>query len=179
MKRIILAILMLMLLTGCGVFNLDGWITPADDEFIACIEELNTPQKIGDYMIKNFTYKAHDFTAQSPYELFLSKKGDCDEFAKFGIWVADYHGYETFTIHIFDNSFYSHMVAVYNEDIWYSITDGRYYSFGYDNFRDIVDYVYYIADEVWTKYIVYDYWNDIVEKDIIIKEVNNGRKSNN
>ena len=97
-------------------------------------------------------------------ELFFSEKGDCDEFAKFGIFVADYHGYETFVIHIFDNSFYSHMVAVYNEGIWYSITNGRYYSFGFDNFRDIVNYVCDISFRALTKYIVYDYWNNIVEE---------------
>ena len=163
MKRIILAILMLMLLTGCGVFNLDGWITPADDEFIACIEELNTPQKIGDYMIKNFTYKAHDFTAQSPYELFLYEKGDCDEFAKFGILIADYHNYETYQIKIFDNTLYTHYVAVYDEDIWLSITDNQYYSFGYDSFEEIVNHVCNRRNKEWTKYIVYDYWNDIIE----------------
>ena len=159
----IIGILSVLFLSGCGVFDLNGWITPDNDDFIACIEELDTPQKIGDYMIKNFEYKAHDFTAQSPYELFLSKKGDCDEFAKFGVFIADYHDYATFTIQIFDGGFYSHYVAVYDEDIWYSITDGRYYSFGYDSFEEIVDYVCDIRNKVWTKFFVYDYWNDIIK----------------
>jgi len=166
MKKLILLFIIgaiLILLTGCGIFNLNGWICPDDGEFLACIEELSTPQKIGDYMLENFTYEAHDFIAKSPYELFLSKKGDCDEFAKFGVFIADYHGYETFIIHIFDNSFYSHMVAVYNEDIWYSITNGRYYSFGFNDFREIVEYVCYMSDRKWTKYKVYNYWDDIVE----------------
>jgi len=44
---------LILFLSGCGIFNLNGWITPADDDFIACIEELDTPQKIGDYMIEN------------------------------------------------------------------------------------------------------------------------------
>jgi len=162
-SKIITIILITIFLTGCGIFDLNGWICPDDGEFLAVIEELDTPEKISDYMLENFTYKVYDFTALSPYELFLYKKGDCDIFAKFGVFIADYHGYETFTIHIFDDSFYSHYVAVYNEDIWYSITDGRYYYFGFDNFEEIVNYVYDIRDKVWTKYIVYDYWDDIIE----------------
>jgi len=157
MKKIILLILILILLTGCGIFNLNGWILPDDGEFLAVIEELDTPQKIGNYMLENFTYKVHDFTAQSPYELFLSKKGDCDEFAKFGVFIADYHEYEI------DNSLYSHMVAVYNEDIWYSITNSRYYYFGFDDFKEIVEYVCYISNRDWTKFKVYNYWDDVIE----------------
>jgi len=151
------------LILMAGFCLLNGWILPDDGEFLACIEKLSTPQKIGNYMLENFTYQAYDFTALSPYELFLYKKGDCDIFAKFGVFIADYHGYETFTIHIFDNSLYSHMVAVYNEDIYYSITNDRYYNFGFDDFREIVEYVCYISNRDWRKYKVYNYWNNIIE----------------
>jgi len=164
MKKVILLILILILLTGCGIFNLNGWILPDDGEFLACIEKLDTPQKIGNYMLENFTYKAHNFYAPSPYKLWLTKNGDCNDFSTFGVFIADYHGYETFTIHIFDNSLYSHMVAVYNEDIWYSITNGRYYYFGFDDFREIVEYVCYIANRKWKKYIVYDFDMQVIEE---------------
>ncbi len=159
MKIIILLILILIFLTaGCG-------ITPDDyGEFIACIKELDTPQKIGNYMLENFEYKIHDFYTLDPYKLWQVREGDCDDFSAFGVFVADYHGYETWQIHIFDGSFYSHYVAVYDEDIWYSITNNRYYYFGFNDFREIVEYVCYIADRDWTKYIVYDYWDDIVEE---------------
>lgn len=165
MKKLIIILIgfTLIFLTGCGVFNLNNFIVPDDAEFLACIEEIYTPQEIGNYMLENFTYEAHDFTAQSPYELFLSQKGDCDEFAKFGVLVADYRGYETWQICIFDGSFYSHYVAVYNEDIWYSITDNQYYYFGFDNFKEIVNYVCDIRLKTWTKYIVYDFWNNEIE----------------
>ncbi len=154
----VLFLILAIFLSGCGT-------TPDDnDEFIACIMELNTPEKIGSYMLENFTYEIHDFYTLSPYELWKTKKGDCDDFSAFGVFVADYHGYETYQIEIFDNTFYQHYVAVYVEDIWYSITDNRYYYFGFDTFREIVDYVCEIRDKVWTKYIVYDYWNDIVEE---------------
>lgn len=159
MKKIILLFIILIFLTaGCGT-------TPDDyGEFIACVEELDTPQKIGSYMLENFEYKIHDFWTLDPYELWQIKKGDCDDFSAFGVFAADYHGYETYQIKIWDNTFYQHFVAVYNEDIWLSITDDQNYYFGFDDFREIVDYVCDIRDKVWTKYIVYDYWDDIVEE---------------
>ncbi len=153
-----LFLISIIFLSGCGT-------TPDDnDEFITCISELHTPEKIGNYMLENFTYEIHDFYPLSPYELWKTKKGDCDDFSAFGVFVADYHGYETYQIEIFDNTFYHHYIAVYVENIWYSITDNRYYYFGFDTFREIVDYVCDIRDKIWTKYIVYDYWDDIVEE---------------
>ena len=167
MRKFILLFIILILtisLSGCGIFDLDNWITPDDAEFLACIKKLDTPQKIGDYMLNNFTYEIHDFYAPDPYTLWQIKKGDCNDFSTFGVFIADYHGYETYQIEIFDNTLFQHYVAVYNENIWYSITDCRDYYFGFDNFREIVDYVCDIRLKNWTKYIVYDYWNDIVEQ---------------
>lgn len=163
MKKIILIILILLSLTGCGIFDLNGWICPDEEEFLKVIKELNTPQKIGDYMLENFTYEIHDFYAPDPYMLWQIGKGDCNDFSTFGVFIADYHGYETFTIHIFDGSFYSHYVAVYNEDFCYSITNSRYYYFGFNDFREIVEYVCYISNRGWTKYKVYNYYNNIIE----------------
>ena len=155
---ILIVVLLGVFLTSCGT-------TPDDyDEFITCISKLNTPQKIGDYMLGNFTYKIHDSWALDPYDLWKIKEGDCDDFSAFGIFAADYHGYDTYQIKIWDNTFYQHFVAVYDEGIWYSITDNRYYYWGFDDFREIVDYVCDIREKVWRKYIVYDYWNKIVEE---------------
>lgn len=163
-KLLILFILLTIFLSGCGIYNLSLFTTPDDTEFLALIQELDTPEKIGNYMLDNFIYEIHDFTAQSPYELFLSKKGDCDEFSVFGIFIADYHDYITYQIKIFDNTLFTHYVAVYDENIWYSITDCQDYYFGFDNFLEIVNYVCDIRLKIWTKYIVYDYWDDIVEQ---------------
>jgi len=158
MKRIILLTIILIFLTGCGTIPDDN------GEFIACIKELNTPEEIGNYMLENFTYKIHDYYTLSPYELWKTKEGDCDDFSAFGVFVADYHGYTTWQIKIYDNTFYQHYVAVYDEDIWYSITDNRNYYYGFDTFREIVEDVCDIKDKVWIKYIVYDYWDDILEE---------------
>ena len=162
-KIIVLSFLIIFLITGCARFNPGEYVIPEDGGFLAVINSLYTPEDISNYMLANFTYEAHDFTAQTPYELYLSKKGDCDEFSNFGVTVANFHGYETWQIQIFDNSFYSHYVAVYDEDIWLSITDNQYYFSGFDDFMEIVEYVYYIRNKVWTKYIVYDYWNNKIE----------------
>ena len=128
-KKILLIILLMLLTTGCARFVPGDYIIPDDGGFVAVVDSLYTPEEIGNYMLTNFIYEAHDFTIQTPYELYISKKGDCDEFSNFGMVVANLHGYETWQIEIFDNSFYSHYVAVYNEDIWYSITDNQYYYF--------------------------------------------------
>jgi len=161
MKKLTILIIIILVvnsfLTGCKLFD------PDDGEFLAVVKELDTPQKIGIYMLENFTYEIHDFYTLDPYELWQIKKGDCDDFSAFGVFVADYHGYETYQIKIYDNTLYKHYVAVYVEGFWYSITDCRYYYFGFDNFKEIVDYVCDIRLKDWTKYIVYDYWNDEVE----------------
>lgn len=164
MKKMILLVLSLIFLTGCGIFDLNGWVTPDDKDFLACIQELNTPEKIGQYMQDNFIYEIHDFYAPDPYTLWQTKLGDCNDFSAFGIFIADYHDYETYQIEIFDDTIFQHYVAVYNENIWYSITDCQNYYFGFSTFEEIADYVCDIRLKVWTKYIVYDYWNNIVEE---------------
>lgn len=166
MKKLLIPLLILLIffLSGCVVFDLNGWVVPDDPEFLALIEELDTPQKIGNYMLENFTYEIHDFYTLDPYELWQTKKGDCDDFSAFGVFMADYHNYETYQVEIFDNTWFTHYVAVYDENIWYSITDCQDYYFGFDTFREIVDYVCDIRNKVWTQYIVYDYWNDVIEQ---------------
>ncbi len=173
MKKILLiiGILSIIFLAGCGTFNLDGWIWPDDIEFMACIGELDTPEKIGGYMLENFTYKAHIFYAPSPYKLWLTKKGDCNDFATFGVFVANYHSYETYQIKIFYyGTSYNHRIAVYIEDEGMSFTDNGYYFNNWDNwfdtFREIVDFdCSELPDDLeLKKYIVYDYENNFVEE---------------
>jgi len=165
-RKIILLILISILLTGCGVCNLNSFILPDDEEFLAVIEELDTPQKIGDYMLENFTCEAHIFYAPDPYTLWKTKKGDCNDMATFGVFVANYHGYTTYQIHIYyQKTLISHYLAVYRENNKYSFTDNQYYYYGFDTFRDIVEESGKHTGLIWTKYIVYDYNNDIIEEE--------------
>jgi len=177
MKKIVLISLILftlLVLSGCGIFTLNGWITPADDDFIACIEELDTPQEIGNYMQGNFTYQYHSIYAPDPYQLWLTKNGDCNDMATFATWVANYHGYKTYQIEIFYRGTYMrHWVGVYDEgNKGYSITNNQYYDCWFDNFKDIVDYSSYLVGKTWTKFFVYDYWDDIIK---IEYNISNGK----
>ena len=174
---LIITILALLSLTGCiGIFNLSGWIWPGDDsKFMAIVEELDTPQKIGNCMEENFEYELHAFWLPSPYLLWKREKGDCNDFATFGSLIAHYHNYETYLVRIFydDDTIWKHYLAVYVEGVGLSFTDNQYYnlyllvSHRFNNIKEIVGYDSLLHNKVWTKYIVYDYWNNFVE------EVNN------
>jgi len=169
MKKTILAIIILISLTGCGVFDLNYFVMPDDVEFIACISELDTPEKIGNYMLENFIYELHYFYDPDPYTLWKIKKGDCNDMSTFGVWVVHWHDYEAYQIMIFWNgNFEKHWIAVYTEDDGLSFTDNQYYfnNYGYffDTFREIVEFdCNYFPDKELRKYIVYDYWNNEVE----------------
>ncbi|GAJ14905.1 unnamed protein product, partial [marine sediment metagenome] len=99
---LIIFILSIIFLAGCsGIFNLNGWIWPDDLEFMALIEELDTPQKISDYMRENFIYKANVIYAPDPYTLWKTGEGDCNDLETFARFVANWHGYETYQIKIY------------------------------------------------------------------------------
>lgn len=166
MKKTILLILLLMFLSGCGLYNLSNFIMPDDIEFLALVEELNTPKKIGTYMEENFDYKVNPYVL-TPYELWKIKEGDCDSFRDFGRFIANWHRYETYWIGIFYSDVTGkHCIAVYVEDnvYRYSITNGQTYFWGFDTFRQIVKVDSLLFHRTWRKYIVYDYYNNIVEQ---------------
>lgn len=175
MKKALLIISILSIsiifLSGCsGIFNLNGWICPDDLEFLEVVEELDSPQKIGDYMQANFTYGLHKFYAPDPYVLWKTKKGDCNDFSTFGVFVAHYHGYKTYQINIFYiASKIAHFLAVYVEDDGLSFTDNQYYfnNYGYwfTTFREIVEFdCKFFPGKELKKYVVKDYENNIAEE---------------
>ena len=171
MKKIFILVLLTMFLSGCssGLFNLSNFVLPDDEEFLAVIEELDTPEKIGDYMVENFTYEPHISNILTPYELYVIKKGDCDEFSNFAIFIANYHGYTTYQIKIFYNdTIYYHVIAVFKENNKYNFSDNQYYFFVEAiDFKEIVEYNYFLhSDKMWIKYIVYDYNNNLIEQGI-------------
>jgi len=172
---LIISILLIFFLTGCsGIFNLNGWICPDDLEFMAMVKELDTPRKISDYMIDNFTYKRHALWSPNPYTLWKTGKGDCNDFSTFGVFVASYHDYETYQIRIYySGTVWKHFIAVYVEDGGLSFTDNQYYnlylpgSYRFNTFKEIVDYdgiLRITGWPEWSNYIVYDYNMDVIEK---------------
>lgn len=174
---LVLFVISAIFLSGCSVFNLNNFILPNDTEFIALVEELDTPQKIGDYMLDNFTYEFHNLYAPDPYSLWELKKGDCNDFVTFGIFVANYHGYKTYQIEIFNNTAINHWIAVYVENNGFSITDNQYYFSGYptvinnelyfpnfDSFKQILKFYSLRTNKNWSKYKVFDYNMNLIEK---------------
>jgi len=162
MRKIILLIIILILtlpLSGC-------WITPDDAEFIALIQELDTPQKIGTYMWLNFTYEYHPHGLLTPYQLYLYKKGDCNDFSNYGTYIAHCNGYEVWQIKIkFKYSNINHCLGVYKEKDYFTYTDNRSYCINYyDNFIDIVNIYCLVKDKPWIEYTVYNYDMNIVEQ---------------
>ena len=109
-KLIILFILLTIFLSGCSILESD------DLKFITLVKELDTPQKISDYMICNFTYEYHA-SYIDPYILWKTKKGDCSDFAVFAQFIANFHGYKTYKIFINfkGTSTCPHVLAIYSE----------------------------------------------------------------
>ena len=170
MKKIILLIIILIVLTGCSdIYNLSSFLLPDDIEFIKLVEVLNTPEKICQYMLDNFTYQPSPYASSTPYEMYTSKTGDCNDYSTFGTFIANYHGYETYQVIItFLGDQYTHALAVYKEDR-YSFSDNGYYytgKYNYNSFLEIVEYESYLREQQWLKYVVYDYDMNIVETNV-------------
>jgi len=167
-------LLMAIFLSGCGIFNLNGWLLPNDIEFIKVIENLRTPQEISDYMMNNFVYEQHAFYAPDPYMLWKTGKGDCNDMSTWGCFVANYHNYETWQIKIYylNDPFWQHWIAIYKENDGLSFSDNQYYSFYlgktyFDSFREIVEFdSEYFPEKEWAKFIVYDYSGEIISNEV-------------
>lgn len=163
MKKIILIIILCLSLSGCGIFNMKYFTIPDDSEFRIVVESLDTPKEISEYMLDNFSYKAHLIYAPSPYLLWVGKKGDCNDFACFGTFTANYHGYEIWQIQIwYETTIFSHYLGVYNEGK-YSFTDNRWYFYGFNSFKEIVNESGKHTGLEWKNYKVYDYDMKVIE----------------
>ena len=133
---------------------------PGDIEFLALIEELNTPEKICQYMTDNFKYK-NNSVKLSPYQLYVAKKGNCDDFSLFATFIADYHNYETYQILIEFPSNDYHMTGVFKEGNYYNISENTLYVECFcQNFKEIMNFYLYRG---WLSYIVYDYDMNVIE----------------
>jgi hypothetical protein len=161
-------------LTGCGIINPSELVLPDDIEFIELVEKLDTPLKTVIYLSENITPKANKYTSVTPYELYINKFGDCNDFATFGMFCANYHGYNTYEIIIyFLNSSLKHAIAVYEEYGGYTFSDINYYRDDpFNSFLDIVNADIehlnsFFIDEnhyKWNSYKVYDYNMNIIEE---------------
>jgi len=166
-KLLIIGLLLMVLLTGCGTFNLFPWVIPDDLEFITVVAELDTPQKICDYLKDNFTFTVHYLYAPSPYCFWLAKEGDCNDFADFGRFVAHQHGYETYKLMIsFKYTIIGHAMTIYVQDGKYDYQNvKRLYTIQADTFREVMeDFESYTTKWSIKSYKVYDWDNHLIEK---------------
>ncbi|MBA7574523.1 hypothetical protein ES695_11520 [Candidatus Atribacteria bacterium 1244-E10-H5-B2] len=170
-KLLIILILSTMFLSGCGsgLYNLNLFTLPDDAEFLALIQELDTPRKICRYMLDNFETEEHPYIALTPYELYLTRKGDCDDFSAFSKFIANYHGYITFQIKMLFASYVYvypvyvyHVITVFTEYGHYTFAENQYYNpyGGYHNSFGSIMQIYH----GWVSYTVYDYYMNIVEQ---------------
>jgi len=166
MKLIVLLIVLLLLSSGCGIYNLEYFVIPDDAEFIAVVESLDTPKKICAYMEENFTHKLTIF-AYTPYQMWLlntqDKFGDCNDYATWAVFVAHYHGYEVYLILVDASYKYSHVLGVFMED-GYSYSDNwSYNNIEANTFKEIVDHHIKKWGAELYGYKVYDYENNVIE----------------
>lgn len=167
MKKILILVLLTIFLSGCGIFNLNGWVVPDDEKFLAVVEELDTPEKISDYMGDNFTYKLTEFYSLTPYQLWLTKEGDCNDFCTFALFIAEYHDYETYYILIhFVYLPSSHVLGVYLENGQYTYSNNMFYNPIYvSSFDEVISYFFtYNCDYKLKSYKVYDYDMNLIEQ---------------
>ena len=165
MKKIIFFLILIIFLSGCSVFNLNNFVLPNDIEFISCIEKLDTPEKICDYMKDNFTRKDNIFYNPDPYTLWLIQEGDCNDLCTFAMFVANYHRYKTFQIQIsFKGTFIKHVLGIYLESDKYTYSNFKaYYPLNVSSFSEIISH-YFTNHELELKsYKVYDYNMNLIE----------------
>ncbi len=112
-----------------GVFDLTGYNSATVNSVMA---SYNTPTKIVGYMASNFSYVASPTVAYSPYQVYVQKWGDCNDFATYGIYcaykVAGYPKGALKQIHIMHTDGTRHMLAVYATQ--YSSNQTIYSGFG-------------------------------------------------
>lgn len=129
--------------------TLDGQSTPRDKEFIDCISKLDTPKKIGAYMLENFVFYDEEGrpNVRNSYRFWKIKKGNCVDFSEFGAFVANHHGYKVYQMGIIhEGTAEKHLMTIYLEDGGMSFTNIQDYFDNYGNwfksFEEIMNFLY-------------------------------------
>jgi len=107
------------LLPGVGLYQ-------DDPEFVNVVNALDGPKKICQYMENNINYKELS-GPHSPYQTYLSKEGDCADYAVFASAIANFHGYECFYILMYWTSDMCHAITVYNMGDYYTYSSNCLY----------------------------------------------------
>jgi len=168
---ITLIVLMILPLTGCGIFNLTGFVLPDDDEFIAVIDSLYTPELVCNYIRDNFEFSLNVFYTPDPYEVWQNKEGDCNDFVTFAMYAVEYNGSKSYLVKIwYAGTYKKHTIIVFEEEGKYTYGSTRkdntmaYYPLYVNTFNDVIEsYANRVGKEV-SKYVIYDYWDNVIEE---------------
>lgn len=117
-------------------------------EFIDCISGLDTPKKIGAYMLENFANhtKEDKPNVRNSYGFWKIKKGNCVDFSEFGAFVANYHGYKVYQLGIIHEGIPAkHLITIYVKDGRMSFTSNQEYFDNYGNwFKSFEEIKYFL-----------------------------------
>ena len=132
MKKII-GLILIILLAGCS------FVMPDDTEFMELVKTLDTPMKISQYMFYNFEYEYQAMGRKTPYQLYVLRKGDCNDFSNWVYWIGKYHGYKTSQLELrFVGP--DHWLGIFDMGNYFIYTDNQFINTtGYDSIEDIVE----------------------------------------
>ena len=153
-------------MSGCGLFNLNGWIMPDDAEFLQVIQSINTPLKIETYVKEHFIYKEHPYYAPNPYEFWKLGEGDCNDFETFERFAGHYNGYTTYRFIVyFKGIFIKHSMAIFVENGKYNYFNIKGYREIYvETFKEVYEHYKENNTEYESKYYkIYDYEGNLIE----------------
>lgn len=88
--------------------------------FIQVIEQLDTPQKLSNFLLNEFQWTYHDgCVSYWPEEFYNRKEGDCKDYATLTSYVLAKHEYYTeiitFTFYDQEGTRYGHVVVIYQD----------------------------------------------------------------
>lgn len=142
-----------------------GLGTPSDNSsFDSCIDGLDTPEEICDYMSDNFTWS---YPSSHPYDVWKHEHGICGSFANFGRYTARQNGYTAYRMDLCWVGM-CHAIAIYDmeqkEDEYDYSSSQYYYPIRAHTFMEIALHCADSFDETLTYYNVIDWYGSSVEE---------------
>jgi len=137
-------------ISGVGLYQ-------EDPEFVNLVYQLDSPDKICQYMEKYFSYKVLN-GPHSPYQTYLSKEGDCADHAVFANNIAHFHGYESNYVHIEWTNGNAHAIVVYDMGDHYIYSSvARYFSQSFNSILECVNHCTSRFGYILSNYEVFDW----------------------
>ena len=96
-----------------GVFDLTGYNSATVNSAMA---SYTTPSSIVSYMASHFSAMTYHAAAYNPYQMYVYKRGDCNDFSTYAIYCAYKNGHpknRLYQIYIVHTDGTSHMLGMY------------------------------------------------------------------